>query len=88
MHFNISADCGIDIFSYIIYLFIFLLSLCSILYADIVGFTRLASDCSPKELVVMLNELFGKFDQIAKVCVAVSCTVGLKTTFIQLKFSC
>lgn len=39
----------------------------SILYADIVGFTRLASDCSPKELVVMLNELFGKFDQIAKV---------------------
>lgn len=39
----------------------------SILYADIVGFTQLASDCSPKELVVMLNELFGKFDQIAKV---------------------
>ncbi|XP_043914251.1 adenylate cyclase type 2-like isoform X2 [Protopterus annectens] len=38
----------------------------SILYADIVGFTRLASDCSPKELVLMLNELFGKFDQIAK----------------------
>ncbi|XP_061525042.1 adenylate cyclase type 7 isoform X1 [Phycodurus eques] len=38
----------------------------SILYADIVGFTRLASDCSPKELVVMLNKLFGKFDQIAK----------------------
>uniref|UniRef100_A0AAQ5YT98 Adenylate cyclase type 7 n=1 Tax=Amphiprion ocellaris TaxID=80972 RepID=A0AAQ5YT98_AMPOC len=38
----------------------------SILYADIVGFTRLASDCSPKELVIMLNELFGKFDQIAK----------------------
>ncbi|XP_055088483.1 adenylate cyclase type 7 isoform X2 [Periophthalmus magnuspinnatus] len=38
----------------------------SILYADIVGFTQLASDCSPKELVLMLNELFGKFDQIAK----------------------
>uniref|UniRef100_A0A672MV18 adenylate cyclase n=1 Tax=Sinocyclocheilus grahami TaxID=75366 RepID=A0A672MV18_SINGR len=38
----------------------------SILYADIVGFTRLASDCSPGELVYMLNELFGKFDQIAK----------------------
>ncbi|KAJ0065890.1 hypothetical protein NL108_000134, partial [Boleophthalmus pectinirostris] len=37
-----------------------------ILYADIVGFTRLASDCSPGELVHMLNELFGKFDQIAK----------------------
>ncbi|KAJ3608923.1 hypothetical protein NHX12_023451 [Muraenolepis orangiensis] len=38
----------------------------SILYADIVGFTLLASDCSPGELVHMLNELFGKFDQIAK----------------------
>uniref|UniRef100_A0A452TJ90 Adenylate cyclase type 7 n=1 Tax=Ursus maritimus TaxID=29073 RepID=A0A452TJ90_URSMA len=25
-----------------------------------------ARDCSPKELVVVLNELFGKFDQIAK----------------------
>lgn len=42
-------------------------SISSILYADIVGFTRLASDCSPGELVHMLNELFGKFDQIAKV---------------------
>ncbi|KAF7655392.1 hypothetical protein LDENG_00056860 [Lucifuga dentata] len=38
----------------------------SILYADIVGFTGLASECSPGELVHMLNELFGKFDQIAK----------------------
>nr|XP_029519660.1 adenylate cyclase type 2-like [Oncorhynchus nerka] len=37
-----------------------------ILYADIVGFTKLAGDCSPGELVHMLNELFGKFDQIAK----------------------
>lgn len=43
----------------------------SILYADIVGFTRLASDCSPKELVIMLNELFGKFDQIAKVSIII-----------------
>lgn len=42
-------------------------SVSSILYADIVGFTQLASDCSPGELVHMLNELFGKFDQIAKV---------------------
>lgn len=46
---------------------LFLDGSCSILYADIVGFTRLASDCSPGELVHMLNELFGKFDQIAKV---------------------
>lgn len=45
----------------------FSFSFSSILYADIVGFTQLASDCSPGELVHMLNELFGKFDQIAKV---------------------
>lgn len=39
----------------------------SILYADIVGFTALASGCSPPELVKTLNELFGKFDQLAEV---------------------
>lgn len=50
----------------------------SILYADIVGFTRLASDCSPKELVIMLNELFGKFDQIAKVSHLVECFSRLR----------
>ncbi|XP_078689365.1 adenylate cyclase type 2-like [Branchiostoma floridae x Branchiostoma belcheri] len=38
----------------------------SILYADIVGFTTLASECTPAELVRTLNELFGKFDQIAE----------------------
>ncbi|XP_072014122.1 adenylate cyclase type 2-like isoform X2 [Amphiura filiformis] len=38
----------------------------SILYADIVGFTALASECTPKELVKTLNELFGKFDQLAE----------------------
>ncbi|MED6238548.1 hypothetical protein ATANTOWER_024384 [Ataeniobius toweri] len=38
----------------------------SILYADIVGFTKLASTCTPEELVAVLNKLFGKFDDIAK----------------------
>ncbi|XP_076846788.1 adenylate cyclase type 4 [Brachyhypopomus gauderio] len=38
----------------------------SILYADIVGFTSLASSCTPEELVAVLNKLFGKFDDIAK----------------------
>uniref|UniRef100_A0A671W155 adenylate cyclase n=1 Tax=Sparus aurata TaxID=8175 RepID=A0A671W155_SPAAU len=38
----------------------------SILYADIVGFTKLASSCTPEELVVVLNKLFGRFDDIAK----------------------
>ena len=39
----------------------------SILFADIVGFTRLASGCTAKELVRILNELFARFDQLAKV---------------------
>lgn len=38
----------------------------SILYADIVGFTKLASTCTSEELVAVLNKLFGKFDDIAK----------------------
>ncbi|KAL7841460.1 hypothetical protein SRHO_G00251510 [Serrasalmus rhombeus] len=38
----------------------------SILYADIVGFTSLASTCTPEELVAVLNKLFGRFDDIAK----------------------
>ncbi|XP_076018718.1 adenylate cyclase type 2 [Genypterus blacodes] len=37
----------------------------SILYADIVGFTKLASSCTPQELVAVLNKLFGRFDSIA-----------------------
>ncbi|KAL3859779.1 hypothetical protein ACJMK2_009973 [Sinanodonta woodiana] len=38
----------------------------SILYADIVNFTPLAAECTAPELVKMLNELFGRFDQIAE----------------------
>ncbi|CAE1271024.1 ADCY1 [Acanthosepion pharaonis] len=37
-----------------------------ILFADIVGFTALASQCTAQELVRILNELFGRFDQLAK----------------------
>jgi class 3 adenylate cyclase len=41
--------------------------ICSILFADIVGFTVLASQCTAQELVRLLNELFGRFDQLANV---------------------
>jgi class 3 adenylate cyclase len=38
----------------------------SIVFADIVGFTRLSSGCTAKELVKMLNELFARFDTLAE----------------------
>lgn len=37
----------------------------SILFADIEGFTQLASQCTAHELVKTLNELFARFDQLA-----------------------
>ncbi|KAJ7361739.1 Adenylate cyclase type 3 [Desmophyllum pertusum] len=37
---------------------------CSILFADIVGFTELSSKCTAEELIITLNELFANFDKI------------------------
>uniref|UniRef100_A0A8C6NM89 Adenylate cyclase type 6 n=1 Tax=Nothobranchius furzeri TaxID=105023 RepID=A0A8C6NM89_NOTFU len=37
----------------------------SILFADIEGFTGLASQCTAQELVMTLNELFARFDKLA-----------------------
>lgn len=47
----------------------------SILYADIVNFTPLSEQLSASDLVKTLNELFGRFDQLAMVSVnlQVSC---------------
>lgn len=44
-----------------------LVSVLSILFADIVGFTQLSSSCSAQELVKLLNELFARFDKLAAV---------------------
>lgn len=38
----------------------------SVLFADIVGFTTVASRTSPEALVTMLNELFSSFDKLAE----------------------
>lgn len=39
---------------------------CSILFADICGFTGLSSLYSAKELIKLLNELFARFDKLAE----------------------
>lgn len=49
--------------------------LCSILYADIVNFTPLTAELQPEDLVRALNELFGRFDELAKVGVFVVITL-------------
>jgi class 3 adenylate cyclase len=38
----------------------------TVLFADIVGFTKLSSTTSPEKLVTMLDELFSVFDQLAE----------------------
>jgi len=38
----------------------------TVLFADIVGFTRLSAHASPKDLVIALNEIFSKLDRLAE----------------------
>ena len=40
----------------------------SILFADIVGFTKMSSNKTAEHLVALLNDLFGRFDIICKEC--------------------
>lgn len=47
-------------------LFIYPMKQVSILFADIKGFTELASKTSAQELVKILNDLFARFDRIAE----------------------
>lgn len=37
----------------------------TILFADLVGFTRMSTTVSPEQLVVMLNRLFSRFDELS-----------------------
>lgn len=48
-------------------LYIYHMDNVSILFADIKGFTELASKTSAEQLVKILNDLFGRFDKIAEV---------------------
>ena len=36
----------------------------TVLFADIVGFTRMSSQLGPRQLVSMLNDIFGRFDEL------------------------
>jgi len=38
----------------------------TVLFADIVNFTRLSIQLSPRELVALLNQIFSKFDQVVE----------------------
>ena len=38
----------------------------TVLFADIVDFTRMSADAAPAEIVGLLNELFSRFDQLAE----------------------
>ena len=40
----------------------------SILFADIVGFTKMSSNKTASQLVGLLNDLFGRFDHLCKLC--------------------
>jgi adenylate cyclase 8 len=48
-------------------LYIYHMDNVSILFADIKGFTQLASTTSAQQLVKILNDLFARFDKIAEV---------------------
>jgi ligand-binding sensor domain-containing protein/class 3 adenylate cyclase len=39
----------------------------TVLFSDMVGFTKIAARVSPEELIVMLNRMFSVFDQLAEI---------------------
>lgn len=65
--FTICILCPIYVLSLCNILTIFFFFVRSILFADIQGFTALASQCSAQELVRVLNDLYARFDRKAEV---------------------
>lgn len=75
----------------------FFFLLFSILYADIVNFTPLSEKLTASELVDTLNQLFGRFDQIAQEnqCMRIKilgdcyyCVSGLPVSRPQHAYNC
>jgi class 3 adenylate cyclase len=67
-------------------LYIYSIKNVSILFADIKGFTELASKTSAQQLVKILNDLFAKFDKIAKVSFfRISCLKPHQIYFVRFQ---
>lgn len=69
----------------------------SILFADIVGFTKMSSDKSAEQLVRLLNDLFGRFDRLTEInnCEKIStlgdcyyCVAGCPEATAHHAFNC
>ena len=53
----------------------------TILYADVVNFSKLTVSMTVKKLVETLNELFSKFDQASEVCIFQSYSINNEIHF-------
>lgn len=68
-------------------LYIYHMDNVSILFADIKGFTQLASITSAQQLVKILNDLFARFDKIAEVSFSIFFLLNIEINFSS-KMNC